>query len=136
MEFSGNFTPISALVGGLLIGLAAALAWVLLGRIAGISGILARAIMGRFGWEQGFVLGLLMAGFLAKVLAPGFAVAQIEAGYAQLILAGFLVGFGTRMGNGCTSGHGVCGIGRGSLRSITATLVFMMAGILTVSFWR
>ncbi len=136
MLISQNFTPLSALLGGVLIGLAASLTWVILGRIAGISGILARADLRRLDWRAGFLLGLFLAGFLAKAFVPGLAVAHIEAGYAKLILAGLLVGFGTRLGNGCTSGHGVCGIGRGSPRSIAATLVFVAFGMVTVFLWR
>jgi uncharacterized membrane protein YedE/YeeE len=133
---SEHFTPVSALLGGVILGLAASLAWVLLGKIAGISGILARALKGRLGWEQGFVLGLLAAGLLARLFFPELAQAHIEAGYAKLILAGLLVGIGTRLGNGCTSGHGVCGLGRGSPRSLAATAVFMLAGVITVFLWR
>jgi hypothetical protein len=133
---SEHFTPVSALLGGAILGLAASLAWVLLGKIAGISGILAKSLEGRFGWEQGFVLGLLAAGLLARLFFPELAQAHIEAGYAKLALAGLLVGFGTRLGNGCTSGHGVCGLGRGSPRSLAATAVFMLAGVITVFLWR
>lgn len=136
MLISQNFTPLSALLGGVLIGLAASLTWVMLGRIAGISGILARANLRRLDWRASFLLGLFLAGFLAKTFVPGLAAAHIEAGYAKLILAGLLVGFGTRLGNGCTSGHGVCGIGRGSPRSIAATLVFVAFGMVTVFLWR
>ena len=136
MLISEHFTPVSALLGGVILGLAASLAWVLLGKIAGISGILAKSLKGRFGWEQGFVLGLLAAGLLARLFFPELAQAHIEAGYPKLILAGLLVGIGTRLGNGCTSGHGVCGLGRGSPRSLAATAVFMLAGLITVFLWR
>lgn len=136
MTVSEHFSPGSALLGGVFVGLAASLAWVMLGKIAGVSGILARALEGKFGWEQGFVLGMLAAGFFARLCFPNLAQSHIEAGYAKLVLAGLLVGIGTRLGNGCTSGHGVCGIGRGSPRSLAATVVFMLAGILTVFLWR
>lgn len=136
MTVSEHFSPGSALLGGVLVGLAASLVWVMLGKIAGVSGILARALEGKFGWEQGFVLGMLASGFFARFCFPNLAQSHIEAGYAKLILAGLLVGVGTRLGNGCTSGHGVCGIGRGSPRSLAATVVFMLAGILTVFLWR
>jgi uncharacterized membrane protein YedE/YeeE len=130
-----EFTPISGTLGGLLIGLAAALLLIANGRVAGISGILGQFLWpdesGQRGWRLAFLLGLpLGAGIVALVdgpLAP-----QIEATPPTLVLAGLLVGFGTRLGNGCTSGHGVCGIGRGSGRSITATLTFMTVAAVVV----
>ena len=129
-----NFTPISALVGGALIGLSAAGAWWLLGRLAGVSNILGSAVTDREGrdWRIAFLAGLLVAGLLALALLRDAVPFQLEAGYAQVIVAGLLVGFGTQLGSGCTSGHGVCGISRLSLRSVVATLVFMAAGSLTV----
>ena len=129
-----NFTPVSALVGGALIGLAAGGMWWLLGRLAGVSNILGSALGQRDGrdWRIAFVAGLLAAGLLALVLFAGEVPFVLEAGYGQVVVAGFLVGLGTQLGSGCTSGHGVCGIGRLSLRSVVATLLFMTAGVVTV----
>ena len=128
------FTPASALAGGALIGLAAALLLLLNGRIAGISGVLGGLLKpsrGDIGWRLAFVLGLIAAplvyGVMAVVPAP-----LIEANNATLIVAGLLVGVGTRYGAGCTSGHGVCGVSRLSPRSLVATACFMGAGFATV----
>lgn len=128
------FTPWSALAGGMLIGLAAAIFVLFNGRIAGISGIvggLLRLPKGDSGWRIAFVLGLVGAPliYMATVSAP---VPQIDAGYGSLIIAGLLVGIGARYGAGCTSGHGVCGLSRFSPRSAAATLAFMGAGFVTV----
>ena len=134
-----NFTPLSALIGGALIGLAAALLWLTLGRIAGVSTILGGALTERgpdTGWRVAFVAGLLAAGLGAVLFFPEAVHLDLAAGVGQLLVAGLLVGFGTQMGSGCTSGHGVCGIGRLSARSIVATLCFMVSGILTVSIVR
>lgn len=133
-----NFTPLSALIGGALIGLAAAGVWWLLGRIAGVSNILGSAVRQADGrdWRIAFLCGLLAAGLLAFALLSGDVPFVLDAGYGQVVVAGVLVGFGTQLGNGCTSGHGVCGIGRLSLRSVVATLVFMAAGIVTVYVMR
>ncbi|MDQ3060813.1 MAG: YeeE/YedE family protein [Pseudomonadota bacterium] len=129
-----HFTPWSALAGGALIGLAAALLLLLNGRIAGISGVLGgllRPVRGDIAWRAAFVLGLvgapLVYGLLQELPAP-----QIDADYAALTIAGLLVGVGTRYGSGCTSGHGVCGISRLSPRSLVATVCFMAAGFATV----
>jgi uncharacterized membrane protein YedE/YeeE len=133
-----NFTPWSALTGGALIGLAAAGMWWSLGRLAGVSGILGTALISRgedFTWRAAFIAGLLLAGVAAAVLLPGEVQFNLEAGYGQVLLAGALVGLGTQMGSGCTSGHGVCGVSRLSPRSIVATLLFMVAGMVTVYFW-
>ena len=128
------FTPWSALMGGALIGLAAALVILFNGKIAGISGILAGALksmsMGGY-WRLTFLLGLLVAPLVYQLFLPLPAL-QIEAGTGRLLLAGLLVGIGTRYGAGCTSGHGVCGLSRLSLRSLIATMSFMGAGFLTV----
>ncbi|KAK51637.1 YeeE/YedE family protein [Bordetella bronchiseptica] len=127
------FTPWSSLGGGMLIGAAAA--WLMLGagRIAGISGILAGLLPPRAGaaWRMWFLAGLLAAPWLYRVFEPMPAV-RIEAGALQLVLAGLLVGVGTRYGSGCTSGHGVCGLARGSRRSLAAVLAFMATGFATV----
>jgi len=131
-----EFTPISSTLGGLLIGLAAALLLIANGRVAGISGILGQFLWpeegGQRSWRFAFLVGLpLGAGSVALIDGP--LVTQIEATPPTLVLAGILVGFGTRLGNGCTSGHGVCGISRGSGRSLTATLIFMtIAGIVVL----
>ncbi len=128
------FTPWSALAGGALIGLAAALLLWLNGRIAGISGIvggLLRPVVGDAAWRVAFVLGLLLAP-LAYGLVTTLPALQVDAGYGLLVLAGVLVGVGTRYGAGCTSGHGVCGLSRWSVRSLAATATFMAAGFATV----
>jgi uncharacterized protein len=129
-----QFTPYSAAAGGGLIGAAAALLWVALGRIAGISGILgglAGAPAGEHGWRLAFLGGLVGAPLLYAA-ALGAPEVLIAADPARLALAGLLVGFGTRLGAGCTSGHGVCGIARLSPRSIAATGVFMATAAATV----
>lgn len=129
-----HFTPWTSLAGGLLIGLAAALFVLLNGRIAGISGVLGGLLMPRAGdiaWRLLFVAGLLLAPSVYGLVAV-LPVATIEAGVPTLVVAGLLVGLGTRFGAGCTSGHGVCGISRLSPRSIVATLSFMASGFATV----
>lgn len=133
-----HFTPLSSLAGGVLIGVAAALLALCNGRIAGISGIvggLLRPQRGDLGWRAAFVIGLILAPLLYRVLAP-LPEIRIEAGSGLIILAGLLVGVGTRYGAGCTSGHGICGLSRRSLRSIVATLSFMAAGFATVFVMR
>ena len=129
-----HFTPWRSLAGGALIGLAAAILVVANGRIAGISGILGgllRPARNDWGWRLAFVIGLLAAPTVYALVAP-LPVPRIEAGTAVLVIAGLLVGFGTRLGGGCTSGHGVCGLARMSPRSLAATLGFMAAGFATV----
>lgn len=129
-----DFTPWTALGGGLLIGLAAALFVLFNGRVAGISGIiggLLRPATGERGWRIAFLLGLVAAPLVYTLAAPLPAM-RIDAGTGTLIAAGLLVGIGTRYGAGCTSGHGVCGLARGSVRSLAATLAFMGAGFATV----
>ena len=129
-----HFTPWASLFGGLLIGLATALLLLLSGRIAGISGIvggLLRPGKGDVAWRIAFVAGLLVAPLVFSLAAP-LPTVVIDAGTATLIAAGLLVGVGTRYGSGCTSGHGVSGLSRGSPRSIVATVSFMAAGFLTV----
>lgn len=129
-----HFTPWRSLSGGALIGLAAAILVVANGRIAGISGILGgllRPARNDWGWRLAFVAGLLAAPTVYALVAP-LPVPRIEAGTAVLVIAGLLVGFGTRLGSGCTSGHGVCGLARMSPRSLAATLGFMAAGFATV----
>ena len=129
-----NFTPWTSLAGGILLGLAAAIFILVTGRILGISGIvggLLRPKSGDVGWRLAFVLGMLVAPVLYLLVADPVAV-RIDAGWATLVIAGLLVGVGTRFGSGCTSGHGVCGLSRLSLRSLVATLAFMGAGFVTV----
>ncbi|WP_286219764.1 YeeE/YedE family protein [Marinobacter apostichopi] len=129
-----DFTPWTALAGGLLIGLAAALFLLLNGRIAGISGIVGGLLSpsrGDIVWRFAFMAGLIGAP-IAWLMVADLPPIEINAGYPSLIIAGLLVGLGTRYGSGCTSGHGVCGLSRLSLRSLAATLSFMAAGFITV----
>ena len=125
-----NFTPVPALAGGVLIGLSSV--WLLAanGRIAGVSGILHGLFAqppGDRAWRAAFLSGLIIAGFAWHALSPVAASREVSLGW--LAVAGELVGFGTRVGGGCTSGHGVCGLGRFSLRSLVAVIVFMAAGM-------
>ena len=134
-----NFTPVSALFGGLMIGASAALLLVLNGRVAGISGILGGLIppeRGKVGWRLAFLAGMLVAAPIYVIAGGTLPPVRLGASLSLLIVAGLIVGFGTRLGAGCTSGHGVCGIGRGSPRSIVATLVFMATAVATVFFSR
>lgn len=129
-----NFTPGLSLGGGLLIGAAAAVLVLFNGRIAGISGILGGLLGTSWkdaGWRAAFLAGLIGAPVLAGVLGKT-ATLDIQAGWGELLIAGFLVGIGTRYASGCTSGHGVCGISRGAIRSLVATATFMASGFLTV----
>lgn len=130
-----HFTPVSAVIGGLLIGSSAAMLWLGLGRIAGISGIVG-SLLSRdardAAWRLAFLAGLaigpvlygIAGGALPHIVVPGSA--------GSVVAGGLLVGFGTRLGSGCTSGHGVCGMARLSPRSIAATMVFMTCGFATV----
>ncbi len=134
-----NFTPISGLTGGLLIGLATTLLLLLNGRIAGISGIVGGLLARKgseVGWRAVFVAGLLLGAFVYMMATGGAFSVSIEASLPIMVVAGLLVGFGTRLGSGCTSGHGVSGIARLSKRSIVATLVFMSVAIITVFLTR
>jgi uncharacterized protein len=129
-----GFTPVSALIGGALIGLAASAFYAATGRIAGISGIaggLLQAGRTDMAWRLLF-LGGLVVGAGATGLVAGMPVLRIEASWPVLVVSGLLVGYGTQLGSGCTSGHGVCGIARFSPRSIAATGVFMATAALTV----
>ena len=130
-----NFTPLSGLLGGLLIGLAAAMLLLLNGRISGISGIVGGLLTPKSsdaGWRVAFVAGLVLGAF-GYVLATGGAIpVRMQASLPILIAAGLLVGFGTRLGSGCTSGHGLCGIARLSKRSIVASAVFFGVAMITV----
>ena len=130
-----NFTPWASLIGGLIIGAASVGMLVLQGRIAGISGIaggLLAPAPGDIGWRAAFVGGLLAGGVTLGLLRPDWFVDTTDTTYAMVAVAGLLVGFGTRLGSGCTSGHGVCGIGRLAPRSIAATLTFITTGALAV----
>lgn len=130
-----HFTPLAALSGGLLIGLSATVLLLFNGRIAGISGIvgglLQRYKAGDFAWRVAFVLGLVLAPVLYRLFAE-LPESRIDAGWAMLVVAGVLVGFGSRLGSGCTSGHGVCGLSRLSPRSLVATATFMTTGFVAV----
>ena len=128
-----NFTPASALVGGALIGIAATLLLVLNGRIAGVSGVLGRLfdpLPGDVAWRVMFLLGLMLGAGAYGLFQP--VTIQVTNSILILVIAGLLVGYGTQLGNGCTSGHGVCGIARLSPRSVAATLVFMISAVITV----
>lgn len=135
-----NLTPLSGLLGGALIGLAAAMLMLLSGRIAGISGIfgglLVQGAKDR-GWRFAFVAGLIAAPLIASILTGALLPSpKMPASLILIVVAGLLVGFGSRMGGGCTSGHGVCGVARLSARSLIATAVFMIAAIVTVAIAR
>jgi uncharacterized membrane protein YedE/YeeE len=130
-----SFTPFASLLGGMLIGLASIGVMLLTRRIAGISGIVGGMLSapeGDFAWRLAFVLGLIGAGAALHELSPASLSSAGAPSPGLLALAGLLVGFGTRLGNGCTSGHGVCGISRLSSRSLVATGVFMFSAGLTV----
>ncbi|MDR0213830.1 MAG: YeeE/YedE family protein [Comamonas sp.] len=137
-----EFTPWSSLAGGLLIGLSAAILVAALGRIAGISGIVGALLQlpnwkstGSWGWRLAFIIGMVGAPLIWQLFAPLPAM-QMPSNSALIIVAGLLVGFGTRLGSGCTSGHGVCGLSRLSLRSLAATLTFIATGAITVFVMR
>lgn len=131
-----HFTPLASLFGGILIGLSAVALMLLNGRIAGVSGITA-GLLSPSGWTAGqgwrvaFVVGLIAAPFVLLLVKNDQPDIAFVVSLPLMLLAGFLVGFGTVLGNGCTSGHGICGMARVSPRSIIATVVFMAAGILT-----
>ncbi|MEY4512607.1 MAG: hypothetical protein RLZZ450_4729 [Pseudomonadota bacterium] len=129
-----DFTPLSALVGGGLIGVAASVLLLASGRIAGISGILGGLLTptrGDRSWRIAFLFGLLVSGAVAAWIAP-HSIGSSPRSLPLLVVAGLLVGVGTRLGNGCTSGHGVCGMSRLSPRSLVATVTFITAGMLIV----
>src|SRR5215475_9843923 len=119
-----NFSPVSAAIGGILIGLSAVLLMLFTGRVAGISGILAGCFsfdMGDKGWRVAFVAGLILAPLISGVFGHTVEPPEMPASWSTIVVAGLLVGFGTRLGGGCTSGHGICGVARLSARSIAAT---------------
>lgn len=136
-----HFTPWSALAGGALIGLAASLLLLFNGRIAGISGIFSGLLLPRpadradaqeLGWRAAFVGGLVVGGAVMFALKPQLFAVTYDRSLLTIAVAGLVVGFGVRLGSGCTSGHGVCGISRFSRRSIVATVTFIATGALTV----
>jgi uncharacterized protein len=134
-----NFSPISAAIGGALIGLAAVLLMLFNGRIAGVTGIADGLINPRTDdrlWRLAFIVGLIATPLAAALVGHAVPMPQMPASYTVIAVAGLLVGFGTRLGSGCTSGHGICGIARLSPRSIVATLVFMAAAIVVVALMR
>lgn len=134
-----NFTPLSALLGGVLIGLAAVLLLWANGRIAGISGIVGGLLPPKAsdaGWRLAFVAGLVAGPYLHAALAGGVAPITVSSSAGLLLAAGLLVGFGSRLGAGCTSGHGVCGLARLSPRSFAATGTFLVAALVTMSVTR
>jgi uncharacterized membrane protein YedE/YeeE len=136
---SPDFTPVSGFLGGMLIGLAAVLLLVANGRIAGVSGIvsgLLARVRGDMAWRAMFVAGLWLGALVYWAARGSLFDMELQATPAVMIGAGLLVGYGTRLGSGCTSGHGVCGIARFSSRSVVATLVFMACGIATVFVMR
>lgn len=129
-----NFTPVASTLGGVLIGLSASLMLLLHGRITGISGIFGGMLERRPGdlaWRVVFVLGLVLGGVAFTVLAPSWVADELGRSSVFVILAGLFVGFGTRLGSGCTSGHGICGLTRFSPRSLVAVLTFMTTGAIT-----
>lgn len=132
-----HFTPWTSLLGGVLLGVAAGALFLNSGRILGITGIvegLLKPMSGDTSWRLAFLLGLFAAPLVAKLLLPAELIhaPRIDANWTMVITAGLLVGFGTRWGAGCTSGHGICGLSRFSLRSLVATLSFMGTGFVTV----
>ncbi|PQA82548.1 YeeE/YedE [Limnohabitans sp. TS-CS-82] len=132
-----HFTPWMSLAGGVLLGLASAMFILLNGRILGISGILGGLIAPKVrdaSWRIAFVLGLFASPLVVRLWLPAdwFSAPRIDAGWATVVIAGLMVGLGTRYGAGCTSGHGICGLSRLSPRSLVATLSFMAAGFATV----
>ena len=130
-----SFTPIPSLLGGMILGVAAALYVILHGRILGISGIVSGLLRPKesdTAWRLSLVLGLITAPFLAALFFGIFPIIEIDSSWTTIMIAGLLVGFGAQYGSGCTSGHGICGLSRLSPRSLLATLAFMGAGFITV----
>ena len=130
----GNFTPVASLVGGVLIGFASIAMLLFNARIAGISGIFGGLLHTKRGdtmWRLLFVAGLVLGGLFLRIFYPDMLQFEVERSTLSIMVAGFLVGFGARLGNGCTSGHGVCGIGRLAPRSIAAAGTFMTTGSIT-----
>jgi uncharacterized membrane protein YedE/YeeE len=133
------FDPVSALVGGALIGLASVLLMLLTGRIAGVSGIfggLLTADAADKSWRLAFIAGLIVAPLISGLAGYPVPIPEMPNSWLLIAVAGLLVGFGSRLGGGCTSGHGVCGIARFSPRSLAATVIFMLAAALVVAVMR
>jgi uncharacterized membrane protein YedE/YeeE len=131
-----SFTPVSAIVGGGLIGLSAFILMLFNGRIAGISGVLAGAAFGAEGdrsWRISFLAGLIGAPLLVGLITAELPRFEMNASWPFILAGGLLVGFGTRLGSGCTSGHGVCGLSRLSRRSLVAVTIFMLSGMIVVA---
>ena len=134
-----SFDPMSAVLGGTLIGMASVLLMMLTGRIAGISGILGGCLTvsaGDWLWRFAFIVGLVFAPVASGLLGYPLSTPRMPASWVMIVIAGLLVGFGARLGGGCTSGHGVCGIARLSARSIVATAIFMASAIVVVAIMR
>ncbi|MCA6114472.1 YeeE/YedE family protein [Bradyrhizobium sp. WSM 1738] len=134
-----DFTPVSAAIGGALIGFSAVLLLLSTGRIAGVSGIFSGLLNLRSedkGWRIAFIAGLILAPVIADLIGYGMSPPKLPSSWAVIVVAGLLVGFGSRLGGGCTSGHGICGIGRLSPRSVAATVIFMVTAIITVAITR
>lgn len=134
-----NFTPLSATIGGALIGLAAVMLMLFNGRIAGVSGIISGIGFASSGdrlWRLLFVAGLIAGPLVYTLLTGSVTPFSITPSWTLIISGGLLVGFGTRLGSGCTSGHGICGLSRFSMRSLAAVCIFMAAGIITVYFMK
>jgi uncharacterized membrane protein YedE/YeeE len=134
-----NFTPLSGAIGGALIGLASVLLMMLTGRVAGISGIFGGLLSFTASdrdWRLAFIAGLVLAPVVSGLAGYPLAMPQMPDSWALIAIAGLLVGFGARLGGGCTSGHGVCGIARLSARSIAATAIFMATAITVVAAMR
>lgn len=134
-----HLTPLSGLLGGALIGLAAAALMLLTGRLAGVSGILGGVLQAKpadQGWRVAFIGGLIAAPFVAAIAGAPLPRPAITTNLVLVAAAGLLVGFGSRLGNGCTSGHGVCGFARLSARSIVATAIFMITAVAVVAIVR
>jgi uncharacterized membrane protein YedE/YeeE len=130
-----EFSALSGIIGGAMIGTAAALFLLVTGRIAGISGILGGAITTDakdLGWRLAFLAGLVLGPLMLRFIAGTEVLITPQTSIPVLVLAGLAVGFGTRLGNGCTSGHGVCGLARGSRRSLAATVTFFLSAMVTV----
>jgi uncharacterized membrane protein YedE/YeeE len=132
---SGGFEPLRALLGGALLGVGLVMVLLASGRVAGVSGVLGALVPPRSGdwaWRLAFLMGLLAGGVAVRAVVPEVMVFSLDRSAPALVVAGLLVGYGSRLGNGCTSGHGVCGLARLSPRSLLATAVFIATGAVTV----
>lgn len=134
-----NFTPITGLLGGALIGLSVTMMMLFVGRITGISGIFGGLVVpqrGEVAWRVTFVAGLVSGGLILRVFYPQAFPVQLDSSMVLVVMAGLLVGFGTRMGSGCTSGHGICGLARFSQRSFVSVFTFIATGAVAVYLLR